>query len=129
MRDRLRELKAERKPTQPGEANDETAVLAKIASMSVADRTIAERVHAIIKATAPDLSAKLWYGMPAYARNGQVVCFVQPAGRFKARYATLGFSDKAALDEGSMWPVAYAVTKLNAASEAAIAELLTKAAR
>jgi uncharacterized protein YdhG (YjbR/CyaY superfamily) len=96
--------------------------------MAEADRAMAERVHAIVMASAPDLSPRTWYGMPAYARDGNVVCFFQPAQKFKARYATLGFNDRARLDDGTMWPVAYALTELTAADEARIAELVKKAA-
>jgi uncharacterized protein YdhG (YjbR/CyaY superfamily) len=96
--------------------------------MQEPDRAMAERVHAIVMASAPDLSPRTWYGMPAYARDGNVVCFFQPAQKFKARYATLGFNDRARLDDGTMWPVAYALTELTAADEARIAELVKKAA-
>jgi uncharacterized protein YdhG (YjbR/CyaY superfamily) len=102
-------------------------VLAKIAEMPAADRAKAERLHAIIKATAPGLSPRTWYGMPAYAKDGKVVCFFQSAQKFKTRYATLGFSDKANLDQGAMWPVAFALTELTAADEARIAALVKKA--
>ena len=122
MKDRVRELKAE-----AGKEDGEAEVLAKIAAMPAPDRALAERLHALVKATAPKLSPKTWYGMPAYARNGNVVCFFQGAYRFKARYATLGFSDKANLDEGTMWPVAFALKDMTAADEARIAALLKKA--
>jgi uncharacterized protein YdhG (YjbR/CyaY superfamily) len=102
-------------------------VLAAIAAMSPPDRAMAQRVHAIIKANAPELSPKTWYGMPAYAKDGNVVCFFQSADKFKARYATLGFSDKANLDEGAMWPAAFALKELTAAEEARIAALVKKA--
>jgi uncharacterized protein YdhG (YjbR/CyaY superfamily) len=102
-------------------------VLAKIAAMQEPDRAMAERLHAIIKASAPALSPKTWYGMPAYARDGKVVCFFQSAQKFKTRYATFGFSDKANLDEGAMWPTAFALTELTAADEARIAALVKKA--
>jgi uncharacterized protein YdhG (YjbR/CyaY superfamily) len=95
--------------------------------MSEADRAMAKRIHAVIKATAPGLSPKLWYGMPAYARDGKIVCFFQPAQKFKTRYATLGFNDAAKLDEGTMWPVAYALTKMTADDEARIGALVKKA--
>ena len=116
----------ERKAEARGE-NDERAALAAIAAMPKPDRTLAERLHAIIKASAPDLSPKTWYGMPAYAKEGKVVCFFQSAGKFKARYATFGFSDAANLDEGGMWPNAYALQELTAAEEARIATLVKKA--
>ena len=120
MRERARELKAEK-------ADGENAVLARIAEMPTEDRALGERLHAIIKASAPALSPKLWYGMPAYARDGKIVCFFQPASKFKTRYATLGFNDSANLDEGHMWPVAFALTELTAAEEARISELVKKA--
>ena len=119
MRARARELK--------DQADGETAVGAAIAAMSPKDRTIAKRLHELIKATAPDLMPKTWYGMPAYAKNGKVVCFFRDAGKFKERYAMLGFNDSAKLDDGSMWPVAFAVTKLTAADEAKIRALVKKA--
>jgi len=125
MRERARELKAE--SSSRGGASDESAVLAKIAAMPPADRAMAERVHAIVTASAPELSPKLWYGMPAYAKNGKVICFFQDANKFKARYATLGFSDQARLDEGPMWPTSFALTRLTAADEARIAALVKKA--
>ena len=104
-------------------------MLAKIAEMAEPDRRMAERIHAIVKATAPALSPRTWYGMPAYAVDGKVVCFFQSAGKFKTRYATLGFSDRANLDQGAMWPTAFALTGLNAAEEAKIGALVKKAAR
>jgi uncharacterized protein YdhG (YjbR/CyaY superfamily) len=110
-----------------GKADGESAVLAKIAEMREPDRAMAERLHAIIKASAPVLSPRLWYGMPAYARDGNVVCFFQSAQKFKTRYATFGFSDKANLDEGVMWPNAFALKGLTAAEEARIGELVKKA--
>ncbi len=116
----------ERKAEARGE-NDERAALAAIAAMSKPDRTLAERLHAIIKASAPDLSPKTWYGMPAYAKEGKVVCFFQSAGKFKARYATFGFNDTANLDKGAMWPTAFALKELTATEEAKIAELVRKA--
>ena len=109
-------------------AEDAKALQAKIAEMSDADRAMAERIHAIVKASAPELSPKLWYGMPAYAKDGKIVCFFQPAQKFKTRYATLGFNDDATLDDGTMWPVAYALTELTAADEARIAALIKQAA-
>jgi uncharacterized protein YdhG (YjbR/CyaY superfamily) len=128
MRERAQELKAAaRGGPGAGKASDESAVLAKIAAMAAPDRTLGERLHAIIKANAPGLSPKLWYGMPAYARDGNVVCFFQDAQKFKARYATLGFSDKAKLDEGHMWPTSFALKELTPADEARIAALVKKA--
>ncbi|MGW1752389.1 iron chaperone [Streptomyces sp. NPDC002092] len=110
------------------EAAAEQDVLAKIAEMPAADRVLAERIHEIVKTAAPDLAPKLWYGMPAYARDGKVVCHFQSAKRFKSRYATLGFSDQAALDEGAMWPTAYALKELTATDEQLISALVKKAA-
>ena len=128
MKERSRELKAAgRRGPRAAEADGESDVLAKIAEMSEPDRAMAERLHAIIKASAPDLSPRLWYGMPAYAKDGNVVCHFQDARKFKTRYATLGFSDKANLDEGAMWPVAFALTELTAADEARIGALVKKA--
>jgi uncharacterized protein YdhG (YjbR/CyaY superfamily) len=130
MKERARELKAAaRRGPRAGKADGESDVLAKIAEMPEPDRVMAERLHAIIKATAPDLSPKTWYGMPAYARDGNVVCFFQSAQKFNSRYATFGFSDKANLDEGAMWPTSFALTKLTAADEARIAALVKKAVR
>ena len=122
MRERAAELKAEARK-EDGEA----AVLAKIAEMEGPDRALAERIHAIVKASAPELEPKTWYGMPAYAKDGKVVCFFQSAEKFKSRYATFGFSDRANLDEGATWPVAFAVEDLTPAGEARIAELVKKA--
>src|SRR5438874_7948384 len=116
----------ERKAEARGE-NDERAALAAIAAMPKPDRTLAERLHAIIQASAPDLSPKTWYGMPAYAKDGKVVCFFQSADKFKARYATLGFTDAAKLDKGALWPVAFALKELTAAEEKKIAALVKKA--
>jgi uncharacterized protein YdhG (YjbR/CyaY superfamily) len=128
MRERAQELKADaRRGRSADNAEGENDVLAKIAEMREPDRAMAERLHAIIKASAPALSPRTWYGMPAYAKDGNVVCFFQSAQKFKARYATLGFSDKANLDEGHMWPTAYALKKLTAAEEAKIAALVKKA--
>jgi len=124
MKERARELKAGAR----GKADGEREVLAKIAAMQAPDRVMAERVHAIIKANAPALSPKTWYGMPAYARDDQVVCFFQAAQKFKARYASLGFSDKAKLDEGRMWSTSFALTELTAAEEDRIAALVKRAA-
>jgi uncharacterized protein YdhG (YjbR/CyaY superfamily) len=121
MKERARERKA-------GKADGERDVLAKIAEMAESDRAMAERLHALVKASAPDLSPRTWYGMPAYANQaGKVVCFFQSAQKFKARYATFGFNDTANLDEGTMWPTAFALTELTAADEARIAALVKKA--
>ena len=125
IRERARELKDAARAGKAGE--EEYTVLAKIAAMPEPDRTMAERLHAIITANAPGLSPKLWYGMPAYAKDGNVVCFFQGAQKFKSRYATLGFSDKATLDEGHMWPIAFALKDLTAADEARIGALVKKA--
>jgi len=125
MQERARELRAAR--SRAGAASEESAVLAKIAEMPAPDRALGERLHAIIRASAPALSPKLWYGMPAYAKDGKVVCFFQGAQKFKTRYATLGFSDQATLDEGRMWPTAFALTELTDADEARISELLKRA--
>jgi uncharacterized protein YdhG (YjbR/CyaY superfamily) len=122
MRERVKELKA-----SSNKADLEREVLEKIASMPAPDRALGERLHKIIKASAPAIESKLWYGMPAYAKDGKIVCFFQDANKFKARYATLGFSDEANLDEGNMWPNAYALTKLTAADEAKITALVKKA--
>jgi hypothetical protein len=120
MMDRVEEMKV-------AKSDDEAAVLAKIAEMSEADRAMGKRLHALIKASAPALSPKLWYGQPAYAKDGKIVCFFQPAQKFKTRYATLGFNDSARLDEGTMWPTAFALMKLTAADEANIGALVKKA--
>ena len=128
MKERAKELKAAaRRGPRGKEADEESAVLAKIAEMPEPDRAMAERLHAVIKASAPALSPKLWYGMPAYAKDGKVVCFFQSAQKFKARYATFGFNDTANLDEGAMWPTAFALTELTAADEARIGALVKKA--
>ena len=128
MRDRVQEMKADaRRSPNAGNADEESAVLAKIAAMPASDRALGERLHALIKASAPALTPRLWYGMPAYAKEGKVVCFFQNAGKFKTRYGTLGFSDKARLDEGQMWPTAYALKDLTAADEARIGALVKKA--
>jgi uncharacterized protein YdhG (YjbR/CyaY superfamily) len=128
MKERAQELKAAaRRGPGAGKADGENTVLEKIAEMPEPDRALGERLHAIIKATAPALSPKLWYGMPAYAKDGKVVCFFQSAQKFNTRYATLGFSDEANLDEGAMWPTAFALTELTAADEARIAALVKKA--
>jgi uncharacterized protein YdhG (YjbR/CyaY superfamily) len=126
MQQRAHELKAATR-SRTGEASEENAVLAKIAAMAPPDRAKGERLHAIIRASAPGLSPKLWYGMPAYAKDGKVVCFFQAAQKFKTRYATLGFSDKATLDEGHMWPTAFALKDLTAADEARIGALVKRA--
>jgi uncharacterized protein YdhG (YjbR/CyaY superfamily) len=122
MRERVRELKA-----SASKEEAEKAVLAKIAEMPEADRAMAERIHALIKATAPDLAPRTWYGMPAYAKDGKVVCYFQSADKFKARYATFGFNDAANLDEGAMWPTSFALKELTDAGEARIAALVKKA--
>jgi uncharacterized protein YdhG (YjbR/CyaY superfamily) len=122
MKERAQELKAEAR-----KADGENALLAKVAEMPEPDRALATRFHEIVKAGAPDLSPKTWYGMPAYARDGKVVCFFQSADKFKSRYATVGFSDQANLDEGAMWPTYFALTKLTAAEEAKIGALVKKA--
>jgi uncharacterized protein YdhG (YjbR/CyaY superfamily) len=128
MKERAQELKAEaRRGPRGKKADEESAVLAKIAEMPEADRVMAERLHAVVKASAPALSPKLWYGMPAYAKDGKVLCFFQSAQKFNSRYATFGFDDTANLDEGTMWPTAYALTKLTAADEARIGALVKKA--
>ncbi len=127
MRDRAQELKAAARRSGAGRADGEGDLLAKIAEMPERDRAMAERLHAIIKASAPDLSPKTWYGMPAYAKDGDVVCFFQSAQKFKSRYATLGFSDKAHLDDGAMWPTSFALKELTPAEEARIVALVKKA--
>ena len=128
MRERLQELKAAaRRGPRPDKADGESAVLAKIAEMPDPERAMGKRLHAIIKASAPALSPRLWYGMPAYAKDGKVVCFFQSAQKFKTRYATFGFSDAANLDEGALWPTAFALTELTAAEEARIGALVKKA--
>jgi len=128
MRERAQELKASaRRGPRAGKADGESDVLAKIAEMPEPDRAMAERIHAVIKASAPALSPRTWYGMPAYARDGKVVCFFQSAQKFKTRYATFGFSDKANLDEGAMWPTSFALKELTAAEEARIGALVKKA--
>jgi len=130
MKDRAQELKAEARrgsSAKKDEADGESDVLSKIAALPEPDRAMAKRLHAIVKASAPALSPKTWYGMPAYAKDGNVVCFFQSAQKFKTRYATFGFSDKANLDEGAMWPTAFALTQLTAADEARIGALVKKA--
>ncbi|MGW6576176.1 iron chaperone [Streptomyces sp. NPDC054945] len=129
IKERAQEVRATgRRGPRAAKPDPEAEVLAKIAEMDDADRVLAERLHAIIGAAAPGLSPKLWYGMPAYAKAGKVLCFFQSAQKFKTRYATLGFSDPANLDEGTMWPTSYALTKLTPADETLIAELVERAA-
>jgi uncharacterized protein YdhG (YjbR/CyaY superfamily) len=122
MKERAQELKAEAR-----KADGESALLAKIAEMQGPDRAMAERLHAIVKASAPALSPKTWYGMPAYAKEGKIVCYFTPAAKFKSRYATLGFNDEANLDDGAMWPTSFALKELTAAEEARIVALVKKA--
>jgi uncharacterized protein YdhG (YjbR/CyaY superfamily) len=122
MKERAKELKR-----NASAAEDEQAVLDKIAAMPDADRHLAERIHALVKAAAPDLTAKLWYGMPAYYKDGKSICFFQDAAKFKARYATLGFNEGAKLDDGNMWPSSFAVLKLTAADEKRITDLVKQA--
>ena len=122
MRERAQELKAEAR-----QADGESAVLAKIAAMHGSDRAMAERLHEIVKTSAPDLSPKTWYGMPAYAKDGKVVCFFRDTQKFKERYMTLGFNQEANLDDGAMWPIAFALKELTAAEEARIGALVKKA--
>lgn len=124
MKDRVREMKAR---SRPGTEDGEAEVWAVLAKMSPPDRALGERIHAIIRASGPTLAPKTWYGMPAYAKDGQVVCHFQPAGKFKTRYATIGFSDEANLDDGHMWPVAFALMELTTADESRIAELVRRA--
>src|SRR5688572_11107768 len=126
MKERAQEVKAAAHRRAKGD--EEKEVLAKIAEMLEPDRSMGKRLHGIIMASAPTLSPKLWYGMPAYAKDGKVVCFFQSSQKFKTRYSTLGFSDKASLDEGTMWPTAFALKKLSAPEEARIAALVKKAA-
>jgi uncharacterized protein YdhG (YjbR/CyaY superfamily) len=131
MKDRAKELKAAgrrgSRADKTGKADGESEVLAKLAEMNEPDRVLGERLHAIIKASVPSLSPKLWYGMPAYAQDGKMICFFQSAQKFNSRYATLGFSDKANLDDGTMWPTYFALTELTAADEARIVALLQQA--
>jgi uncharacterized protein YdhG (YjbR/CyaY superfamily) len=122
MKERAQELKA-------GKADGESAVLAKIAEMKGSDRAMAKRLHALIKASAPDLTPRTWYGMPAYSKEGKVLCYFQSAEKFKSRYATFGFSDEANLDQGAMWPTSFALKKLTDADEAKIGRLVKKAVR
>jgi len=127
MKEHVQEMK---KAARRGadKVDGENEVLAKIAEMPEPDRTMGERIHAIVKASAPELSPRLWYGMPAYSKDGNVLCFFQNAGKFKTRYSTFGFSDKAKLDEGAMWPTGFALERLTAAEEERIAALVKKAA-
>jgi uncharacterized protein YdhG (YjbR/CyaY superfamily) len=125
MKERAEEVKAARRGAS--KADQESEVLAKIAAMPAAERAGAERLHALVKANAPELAPRTWYGMPAYAKDGKVVCFFQSAHKFKTRYMTLGFSDKASLDDGDMWPVSFALKELTAATEARVAELVKRA--
>jgi len=128
MKDHAQELKtAARRGPRAAKADGESDVLAKIAEMPEPDRSLGERLHAIITGSAPALTPRTWYGMPAYAKDGKIVCFFQPAQKFKTRYATLGFNDAANLDEGAMWPIAYALTELTAADEARIGALVKQA--
>ncbi len=126
MKERANELKAASRGSK--KVDGEADLLAKIAEMDAPDRAVAERIHGIVKASAPQLQSKTWYGMPAYARDGKVVLFFQPAGKFKARYSTLGFQDTANLDDGAMWPTSFALTELTKADEERIAELVKRAA-
>ena len=128
MKEHAKEMKtAARRGSRASKADGEKDILAKIAEMPDSDRVLAERIHAIVKETAPELTPRTWYGMPAYAKDGKVLCFFQSAAKFKARYATFGFNDVAKLDEGSMWPTAFALTKLTAANEKQIAALVKRA--
>jgi uncharacterized protein YdhG (YjbR/CyaY superfamily) len=126
MQEHAKEMKAAARRGKD-KADGERDVLAKIAEMPTSDRAMAERIHAVVKDSAPDLTPKTWYGMPAYAQDGKVVCFFTPADKFKSRYATFGFNDDANLDEGTMWPTSWALTKLTAADEAKIGALVKKA--
>jgi uncharacterized protein YdhG (YjbR/CyaY superfamily) len=128
MKERAQELKAEARANK-NKADGERDVLAKIAEMPAPDRAMAKRLHAIIKASAPALSPKTWYGMPAYTNDGKIICYFQSADKFKSRYATFGFSDDANLDQGAMWPTSFALTELTAAEEAKISRLVKKAVR
>ncbi len=127
MKERARETKAGRRGSAARKADGEGDVLAKIAEMDEADRVMAQRLHAIVTASAPELSPRTWYGMPAYEKDGKVVCFFQSAQKFKTRYATLGFSDKAHLDDGALWPTSYALKELTSDTETRIAELVKQA--
>jgi uncharacterized protein YdhG (YjbR/CyaY superfamily) len=127
LKDRAQELQATRRSKRTSKVDGESDLLAKIAEMQESDRAMAERFHVIVKASVPDLSPRTWYGMPAYAKDGDVICFFQSSQKFKTRYATIGFSDKAKLDEGGMWPTYFALMELTAEVEARIGELLKKA--
>jgi uncharacterized protein YdhG (YjbR/CyaY superfamily) len=127
MKERAEEVKAERRRGRAGKADGEGDVLAKIAEMAEPDRAIAERLHALIKEAAPELAPRTWYGMPAYAKDGKVVCFFQGAAKFKARYSTIGFSDRAVLDDGDMWPTSFALKDLTPDVEARIRKLVEQA--
>jgi len=127
MQEHAKDMKKAARRGKATKEDGEADLLGKVAEMPESDRTMAERIHAIIKESAPDLESKTWYGMPAYARDGKVVCFFQAADKFKARYATLGFNDTANLDDGAMWPTSWALTKLTSADEKKIAELVKKA--
>lgn len=129
MKEHAEELKKAKRRGKASTADGEAEVLAKIAEMPDSDRAMAERIHALIRASAPDLAPRTWYGMPAYAKDGKVVCFFQAADKFKARYATFGFNDVARLDDGAMWPTSWALTELSASDEAKIAELVQRAVR
>lgn len=129
MKEHAKDMKKAARRGKATTADGEADLLEKIAEMPGPDRAMAERIHATIKASAPDLESRTWYGMPAYARDGKVVCFFQPADKFKARYATFGFNDTANLDDGSMWPTAWALTELTDADEKKIGELVKKAVR
>lgn len=128
MKERVKELKSAGRGSRGKKADPEVEVLAKLAEMPTPDRALGERIHALIKANAPNLTPKTWYGMPAYARDGKIVCFFQAASKFDSRYATLGFNDAANLDDGAMWPTAFALIELNDAEEAKIGKLLKRAA-
>lgn len=129
MKERAKELRDEKRRGRAADkaAQDEAALLARIAEMTPIDRSTAERFHELVRANAPDLAPKLWYGMPAYTRDGEVVCFFQDAAKFKARYATIGFSDAARLDDGNLWPTSFAVTSIGKAEEKRIVELVLRA--
>ncbi len=127
MKERVQELSAAARRGRGADDADEESVLAKIAEMPAPDRAMGERLHALIRASAPSLAPRLWYGMPAYAKDGKVICFFQSAAKFKTRYATLGFSDQARLDEGTMWPTGFALTEVTAEVEARISALVRRA--
>ena len=129
MQERAKEMRTAARRRAAGKTDGEADVLAKIAEMPASDRAMAERIHEVVKATAPELEAKTWYGMPAYAKDGKVVCFFKAADKFKSRYATFGFEEAAKLDDGAMWPTSWALTKLTAADEAQIAALVKRAAK